>query len=218
MCGCQCQCTGADQRELGNRAFVTADFSYGGAFYCLVSAEELGFASGLSEPVDIALMNDATRLLKAAMDEDPALRHLFAHPDHSDLRFLYAVIIVDAGVGRRLGDCTAAENGLCFFGDQEMDRSPTGSGVAARVALRYANDKSRQTPGVAYHSLLSNSMHGKGGFIGRAKEDVGVKDGFPIVTVKVEGFASYVGTSSFVIAENDPIGIDGFLFDRPWHR
>lgn len=32
----------------------------------------------------------------------------------------------------------ATETGLCFFGDQQIDRSPTGSGIAARVALAYA--------------------------------------------------------------------------------
>ncbi|PIA94772.1 Trans-L-3-hydroxyproline dehydratase [Cercospora beticola] len=197
---------------LGERAHVTADFSYGGAFYCLISGEELGFASGLSSAVDLAAMDLATRNIKAAVNKDPSLRYLFTHPDHEDLGFLYSVVVVDSQAGTPLPGTARAEVGLCFFADQQTDRSPTGSAVAARIALESA--KGLEEP-VTYHSLVSHANRGRGGFAGKLYEQFGAtNEGLPIVRVQVEGFASYVGTASFVVEDSDALGDDGFLFER----
>ncbi|USW52015.1 Putative proline racemase family [Septoria linicola] len=198
--------------ELGDRGHVTADFSYGGAFYCFISAEEMGFQSGLGSNVDLPAMDLASKNIKAAVNEGPALRYLFTHPDHEDLGFLYSVIVVDQKVGKPLPGSNHAELGLCFFSDQQMDRSPTGSGVAARIALAYA--KGREEP-VTYHSMVSNANKGQGGFVGRLHQDIGrTETKLPVVRVQVEGYASYVGVSSFVVEESDGLGNDGFLFEQ----
>lgn len=199
--------------ELADRQSVTADFSYGGAFYCLISAKELGFPLGLKGKVDIAAMDTATRRLKAAVNSSSKLRKLFSHPDHDDLGFLYSIIVVDKDVGQPNSQSTEAETGLCFFSDQQIDRSPTGSGVAARVALGHAKGSLSAREKVTYHSLVSSSLEGCGGFIGSLHGEGGItKDGFPIVRVLVEGYASYTGTSSFVVEDSDAFGDDGFLF------
>ncbi|KAF2162896.1 hypothetical protein M409DRAFT_26748 [Zasmidium cellare ATCC 36951] len=201
--------------ELGERQSVTADFSYGGAFYCFISAKEIGFPRGLKGKVDIAAMNTATRLLKAAVNSNPKLRYLFSHPDHDDLGFLYSIIVVDKEAGEPIAQSTQAETDLCFFSDQQIDRSPTGSGVAARVALSHAKGSPSATQRATYHSLVSNSLGGRGGFIGSLHDEQGqTKDDFPIVRVLVEGYASYTGTSSFVVEESDALGDDEFLFDK----
>lgn len=201
--------------ELGGRTFVTADFSYGGAFYCFIPATELGFPNGLGGKVDVAAMNVATRLLKAAVNDDTRLRHLFSHPDHDALGFLYSIIVVDKEVGKPIAQSTQAETGLCFFSDQQIDRSPTGSGVAARVALSHAKGSPYARERVTYHSLVSNSLGGRGGFIGSLHDEHGqTNDGFPVVRVLVEGYASYTGTSDFVVEDSDALGDDGFLFEK----
>ncbi|KAL8286663.1 hypothetical protein RQP46_004191 [Phenoliferia psychrophenolica] len=47
-----------------------------------------------------------------------------------------------------------AETGLCFFADQQIDRSPTGSCVGARVALAVATGKLAIGQSWEYHSTL----------------------------------------------------------------
>ena len=200
--------------ELNGRESVTADFSYGGAFYCLISTKELGFDGGLRKNVELSAMNLATKKLKAAINANPSLKYLFTHPDHQDLGFLYSVIVTDASGGVRLQDSYQTELGLCFFAAQQIDRSPTGSGVAARVALAFAKDRSTRNIVTTYHSLVSEYLQGRGGFIGRLHEEIGEHNSLPIVRARVEGFASYTGTSTFYVEETDPLGDDGFLFDR----
>ncbi|KAK4624483.1 Trans-L-3-hydroxyproline dehydratase [Fulvia fulva] len=200
--------------ELCGRHHVTADFSYGGAFYCFITAAELGFPDGLSSPVDIDAMNVATRNLKAAINENSEMKHLFSHPDHNDLGFLYSIIVADKDAGVPIAQSTRAETGLCFFSDQQVDRSPTGSGVAARIALAQARGELTKDESITYHSLLSNSLGGRGGFVGSLHEVVGMQGAFPVVRARVEGYASYTGTSTFVVEKDDALGQDGFLFDR----
>lgn len=197
--------------ELGNRPSVFADFSYGGAFYCFVSADELGFPAGLGAEVNVPAMDLATKSVKAAVNGNADLRYLFSHPDHEDLGFLYSIIIRDESAGVALSGSTHAEAGLCFFSDQQIDRSPTGSAVAARIALRYAKDRKAQQDVVTYHSLVSLNRAGRGGFIGRLHQIVAEDDSFPIVRVQVEGYASYTGTASFIVEDSDSLGDDGFL-------
>ncbi|KAF2769303.1 Diaminopimelate epimerase-like protein [Teratosphaeria nubilosa] len=204
--------------ELGSRNAVNADFAYGGAFYCLISATELGFANGLLIP-DFEAFNRATRLLKAAVNANPDLRTLFAHPEHQDLGFLYSVMIVDSTLGTFARGPRRAETGLCYFADQQVDRSPTGSCVAARVALAYAKGQRKVGEAWTYHSLVSLAYGGKCGFIGTMVDEVergdkGQTDGYPHVRVRVEGFASYTGFHTFVSEPTDALGNGGFAFEK----
>ena len=56
------------------------------------------------------------------------------HPDHPDVAFLYGTILSD-GRDRYSEEATA---NICVFADRQVDRSPTGSGVIARIALQVA--------------------------------------------------------------------------------
>jgi hypothetical protein len=61
-----------------------------GAFYCLVEAEELGFADGLrTKGVELEDYDRATKKIKALIegDEEFCERYL-RHPDETDLSFL----------------------------------------------------------------------------------------------------------------------------------
>ncbi|KAJ7067339.1 proline racemase [Mycena amicta] len=181
---------------------VLVDIAFGGAFYAIVEDRALGFPSGLRGAGGVTLeeLNAATRLLKEAI----AVSHkdLLQHPDE-DLRFLYGVIVVDTTETSTPDE----ELGLCFFADQQIDRSPTGSGVMARVAL--AVDKGTLNIGDSrtYHSIVSaQAGSGSGsGFRGTAVERVDAG-----TVVKVEGRAFYTGAASFVLEESDTMP-DGFV-------
>ena len=62
--------------ELGERTKVTADFGYGGAFYCMIGVRELGFSEGLSHS-SLDALSRSTGTLKAALNADPQFRKLF---------------------------------------------------------------------------------------------------------------------------------------------
>ena len=201
----------------GARRSVQADFSYGGAFYCIISATEMGFYDGLRN-VNMERFNNATRLLKDAVNEDEDLKALCRHPDHDDLGFLYSIMVVDDTLGVAAPGSAGAETGLCFFADQQVDRSPTGGGVAARAALAYAKGIREKSAPWTYHSLVSNAFDGRGAMVGTVVEEVEIPGGEGIakrgVRVKVEGHAYYTGTHTFMVEEGDPIGEQGFAFDK----
>jgi trans-L-3-hydroxyproline dehydratase len=202
--------------ELSGRDFVTADFSYGGAFFCIIPASELGFSGRLNE-IDLARLNTATRRLKAAVNANDELRQLFQHPNEQDLSFLYSIMLVDTELKAATATTEDQETGLCFFADQAVDRSPTGSGVAARVALAHAKDPNFRGPHT-YHSLVSLNYTKPGqqsGFVGSVHEVLDTFRDFPVVRVRVEGYGYYTGFTQYVVEEGaDPIGNDGFLFQH----
>lgn len=201
----------------GARRSVQADFSYGGAFYCIVSASEMGFYEGLRN-VDIERFNNATRLLKEVVSDDEELKALCRHPDHDGLGFLYSIMVVDDKLGSTASGSAGAETGLCFFADQQVDRSPTGGAVAARVALAYAKGIREKGASWTYHSLVSNAFNGRGAMVGTVVEEVDIPGAEGIakrgVRVQVEGKAYYTGTHTFVVEKHDPIGEQGFAFDK----
>ncbi|KAJ7471405.1 proline racemase [Mycena galericulata] len=78
------------------RSHVKVDIAYGGAFYALISAEELGFPSGLRTGTG----DDAAYASGSSIRQRLALKRvlyprkeLFAHPTEPDLEYLYSVMV-----------------------------------------------------------------------------------------------------------------------------
>ena len=204
--------------ELGDRDHVTVAFCYGGAFTCLVSVEELGFTT-LQQPVNHEAMKHATRNLKSVINSDGQFRKYMTHPEHSELGSLYTTIVVDKKLGKPIGDSKGAEVGICYFADEAVDRSPTGSASAARIAYHFATGGLNLGQSWTYHSLVSNAANGQGGFVTTVLEtipDLFHKETMLAepVRVRVGGYAYYIGSSTYVSEDEDPYGNDGFLFTR----
>lgn len=197
--------------ELGDRESVIADVAYGGAFYIVCPAAQLGFDASIASPDHDGLAR-ASRSIKKAFNGSEALRtQCLQHPDHKDLQFLYGTIVTDPNLGVQTGASIGAETSICYFSDAQVDRSPTGSGVQARVALAYARGERQLGQEWTYHSPVSNAF-GEGGFVGSAVEEVDF-GGRKAVIVKVSGFAKYTGAATYVVEEGDRIG-EGFWFDE----
>lgn len=197
--------------ELADRDSVVVDIAYGGAFYILAAICSLGFKSSLANP-DLSALSNATGKLKEAFNSSDLLRKFYLqHSEHDDLQFLYGTIVTDTSVGKPAESTSGAETGLCFFSNAQVDRSPTGSGVQARIALACAKGRVKLRERWTYHSPLSNSHDGVGAFVGEAVEEVDA-GGRRGVVVKVSGWAHYTGCSSFVVEKGDKIG-SGFILD-----
>lgn len=172
---------------------VTTDIAYGGAFYCILPASRFGL--DLFE-TPVARLTEAA----AALTETVRATMKVTHPAEPDLGFLYGTIVTDEA-----GPLETSFN-LCIFAERQIDRSPTGSGVTARMALDHAKGLVR-----AGQERLFRSITG-GTFSGRV---VGASD-FPAndaVTVEVGGIGHFAGEGSFAIEEDDPLGF-GFALPQ----
>jgi len=170
---------------------VLVDVGYGGAFYAVIDASQFGLDVGRS-PIG-ELVELAHRITMAGRTQ----LELF-HPDDPDLAFLYGTILTDGGYGE---DVPSAN--VCVFAEREVDRSPTGSGVTARMALMH---RRRQVqPG----SIRRFASRTGAVFTGQVvqEERLGV---LPAVRVEVAGRAHFTGTGRFTLEEDDQIG-RGFL-------
>ena len=201
--------------ELGNRSSVTADFAYGGAWYCFIPAAELGFPGGLKQ-FNYDAVDTATRRLKAAVNSRKDLVYLFKHSDVEDPSFLYSIIVIDRNLGEPLGESKGAETGLHFYSDQEVDRSPTGSGVSARLAVAYAKGELQEGESRTYHSLVSLHSDQASAFVGKVlhKDDAASTGQYAAVRTEVEGRAFYTGAHTFVVEDHDGLGNAGFIMKQ----
>lgn len=194
--------------ELGDRESITLDISYGGAYYALVDSRELGFAS--LGKIDLGAISNAASTLKAYLMTHPVVSSALQHPEDSRLSFLYSVMVVDRDFGSRPEAVDGTETGLCFFADDEIDRSPTGSCVTARMALAYAKKLRSVGQKWAYNSIVSNHF-GTGAFVASIVDDnARVGGSKEAVIVRVEGKAYYTGTSNFILEEGDLTSASGF--------
>lgn len=169
---------------------VSCDVAYGGAFYAVADAARFGLEVPGSPVRDLVT---AANALSAAVREGVGL----AHPDAGDLGYLYGSILTD---GR---DDEPVSANVCVFADSQVDRSPTGSGVTARMALGHARRQVRPGEERVFESVTGSTM------TGRIVAERTVGD-VPAVTVEVSGRAYYTGAASFVIEPDDPFR-HGFL-------
>ncbi|KAL3469701.1 hypothetical protein BJX99DRAFT_267942 [Aspergillus californicus] len=198
---------------------VRVDVIYGGAFYARVEARDLGVERGLDgDDSSMKGMAVAARKLKTYLSTHPGVLNALRRVEDQRLAFLYGVMIVDAEVGHRPEGVEGTETGVCFFGENDqVDRSPTGSCVTARMALAYA-DGVKLGQRRAYNSLVSNRFS-TGAFVGSIVEDnVAMRgdseeDILSAVIVQVEGNAYYTGALTFVHEEGDVTSEAGFTLN-----
>ncbi|XP_033847167.1 trans-L-3-hydroxyproline dehydratase [Periophthalmus magnuspinnatus] len=172
---------------------ITVDISYGGAFYAFVDAQTFGLDVNKSRTRD--LVDAATAVTKAVKAQVK-----LNHPVSDDLAFLYGTILTD---GKDEYSSEPTSN-VCVFAEAQVDRSPTGSGVTARVALQFHKGLIALNQTRMFQSGATGSK-----FTGRAVEETVCGD-FKAVVVEVSGQAFYTGVSRFVQEAHDDLS-QGFL-------
>ena len=167
---------------------VLLDIAFGGAYYAIVPAARLGL-SLQDTPLEhlVAAGVAITDAVRAAVP--------ISHPEEDDLGFLYGTILTDdVPLG---GNGGVPSYNLCIFAEGQIDRSPTGSGVTARIALAAA--KGAIQPG---QSCEIRGVSGQG-FVGTLSAAKETRTGI-ISRVRVEGSAFYSGRSELVCEATDP--------------
>lgn len=182
-----------DQKlSLGDWGEIGFDIAYGGAFYALADCNQFGLEFG-RDPV-AAFVDAADQLTRAAQAAVP-----LSHPDAEDLAFLYGSILTD---GRDAFSCQPTRN-VCVFAERQVDRSPTGSGVTARLAAMHA----RSQIGIGQERVFESIIGSR--FSGSVASET-TCGAHQAITARVSGRAFYSGKAEFVVEEDDPLA-KGFL-------
>lgn len=172
---------------------VVLDIGYGGAFYAFLPAARFNLDVRRSPTRDlVAAAAAVTDAVKAQVTLD--------HPDSDDLAFLYGTILTD---GADAYDAATATANICVFAEREVDRSPTGSGVTARIALQMARGQIKLGQTRRFASVTGSE------FIAGAIAEMS-HGRFAAVRVEVTGQAYYSGRSVFTVEADDPLA-GGFL-------
>ncbi|WP_229070078.1 proline racemase family protein [Actinoplanes sp. DH11] len=167
-----------------SRGPVSAALSYGGALYAQVDAGAVGLEVA---PRHLPALVALGREVRTALTGHPAARH----PGGDRLGGIHGTIFHENVAG------PTHQRNVTIFADGQVDRSPCGSGTAARVATLAAIG--RLAPG---QEFVHDSMAGSR-FVARyaARPEV-----IPVIT----GMAYPTGEHTFVVDPDDPL-TPGFL-------
>ena len=171
---------------------VAFDIAYGGAFYAVAGCRQFGLEFGRHRVRDF--VDAATALTDRLKAEFP-----LSHPDHADLAFLYGTILTDGGDGAN----GRATKNVCVFAEAEVDRSPTGSGVTARLAAMHARGQIAVGQTRVFESIAGSQFSGA---VARTTK-AGLHEA---IVARVGGRTFYSGKAEFVVEDDDALG-RGFL-------
>ncbi len=171
---------------------IDYDLAYGGAFYAFVDADALGI--DMTPDNYQNLIRLGMDIKKGVMQSDDDIRH----PFEEDLSFLYGTIFT----GKAHSDAADSRN-VCIFADGEVDRSPTGSGVSARMAIHYKKGDIACGDSMIIESILGTTFTG-------AVNEITTFGEHEAVIPNVKGTAWITGRNEFLIDADDPLK-NGFI-------
>jgi proline racemase len=172
--------------KLGPR-HVRADVAFGGVFYAIVDSE----AAGL--PIDIAHVPELRRAgmeIKSAIDA----AHAIAHPLEPRLQGMHGTIFTSPPHDDRADLRTVA-----VFASGAVDRSPSGTGAAAILAVLDAMGLVDDERPLVCESVIGTRL------AVRVAGRTAVGD-YQAVVAEIEGSGWIVGEHTFFVDEADPLG------------
>ena len=170
-----------------SRGDVTVDLVFGGAVYATLPASAVGLDVTPENTTDLIAIG---REIKWALNEHPS-----AQLSDARLSGVYGTILFD-DLGRTASG--PHQRNVTVFADGEVDRSPCGSGTAARVALLAATGELADEEQLTHDSIIGTRFHAR-----IAERTVAG------VIPEITGNAYRVGSSTFELDEGDPLP-DGF--------
>jgi len=165
---------------------IKYDIAFGGAFYAFVNADELKIE--LSESNYRELIEKGMAVKKAVSEN-----YKITHPFEQDLSFLYGTIFT----GKPASEDSRSRN-VCIFAEGELDRSPTGTGVSARMALHYARGELKVNEPMIIESIIGGKFKG-------SVHEVTTFGPVEAVIPQVEGVAFITGKHEFLVDPEDPL-------------
>lgn len=170
---------------------IRFDVAYGGNFYAIVESQPNFTDLAVLTPSDIQRLSP---ILRRKANE----KYRFVHPETPEIHGLSHVMWT--GRARMPG---ATSRNAVFYGDKAIDRSPCGTGTAARMAQLVAKGGLKLGERFVHESIIGTD------FQGTATEPVkvGKYDG---IRPSVEGWARVTGHNTIFVSDRDPLR-HGFL-------
>jgi proline racemase len=178
---------------VGSYGRLTVDIAFGGAFYVVVPANQVRLRVSPAQTSELVRAGEA---IKKAVNAHIQVKH----PVEDDLSFVYGTLFIDAPA-----DPAHHSRNVCIFANGEVDRSPTGTGVSARLAQLHAKGEIAEGQHIVIESILGEiSIFG-----GHVAERTHVGP-FEAIVPEVSGTAFISGRHEFIIDSRDQLG-RGFL-------
>lgn len=172
---------------------LTVEVAFGGAFYAFLPAAQVELDITPEQSNQLAVAGDTiTKAVNAVLS--------VKHPLEEDLSFLYGTIFTGPPENP-----THHSRNVCIFADAQVDRSPTGTGVSARLAIHHARGEIVDSQQIVIESILGAASTFSGQVVGHTQ--VG---SYQAVVPEVSGRAFISGRHEFIVNPRDELG-RGFL-------
>jgi proline racemase len=184
------------QLEVEGLGTVAVDVAYGGMWYAIADAQALGFSIEPSEARELSLAGERIR---AASREQLTC----VHPENPEIAGVSIVQIAEPwrGVGQVTKNAVVVAPG-------RLDRSATGTGLSARLAVLHARGSMGVGDSMTHASAIGST------FDGRIVSETRVGDRAAIVPA-IRGSAWITGVWQVYVDPDDPFP-EGYLLSDTW--
>ena len=182
--------------EVDGLGTLTVDIAFGGMWYAIADAHALGFALEPPEARELSLAGE--RIRAAAREQLPCV-----HPENPEIAGVSIVQIAEPwqGVG-------AVSRNAVIVAPGRLDRSATGTGLSARMAVLHERGEMRVGDGMTHASVLGTTFDGR--IVGEAA--VGEKRA---IVPAIRGSAWITGITQVIVDPTDPFP-EGYLLSDTW--
>jgi trans-L-3-hydroxyproline dehydratase len=182
--------------EVEGLGTLRVDVAYGGMWYAIADAKALGFAIEPEEARDLSVVGE--RIRAAAREQLTC-----THPENPDIAGVSIVQIAEPwqGVGQVTKNAVVVAPG-------RIDRSATGTGLSARLAVLHARGLMNVGDSMTHASAIGST------FDGRIVEKTRVGDRDAIVPA-IRGSAWITGIWQVLVDPTDPYP-EGYLLADTW--
>jgi trans-L-3-hydroxyproline dehydratase len=184
------------QLEVEGLGTLSVDVAYGGMWYAIADARALGFAIEPGEARDLSLTGE--RIRAAAREQLPCV-----HPENPEIAGVSIVQLAEPwqGAGNVTKNAVVVSPG-------RLDRSATGTGLSARLAVLHARGQMGVGDSMTHASAIGST------FDGRIVEEARVGDRSAIVPA-IRGSAWITGIWQVFVDPDDPFP-EGYLLSDTW--
>lgn len=191
--------------ELGS---VTVDVAYGGMFYVIADADQLGLRLSKDEAGDAARVGE---MVKAAAQEQLDC----VHPDNPDIRGITIGQLSAPPIGAQADrrNTVVVSTGKLDWSRPTtwkgvLDRSPCGTGTCAKMAVMHAKGQLGLNQDFRHEGILGTT------FTGRLVRETKVGE-YAAVVPTLSGAAWITGFAQYVVDPEDPFP-EGFTVGDIW--
>ncbi|EGL38213.1 proline racemase [Oribacterium sp. oral taxon 108] len=179
--------------ELPGYGRIRFDISFGGSFFAIVKAEQVGLSI---VPENAEKLKELGIALREIINREiPVMHPTLSHIHTVDLVEWWSETETE---GATLKNCVV-------FGKGQVDRSPCGTGTSAKMATLFARGELKVGEPFYYESILGTIFEGK-------ILDTTKVGGYDAVIPQITGSAYITAFNHFVMEENDPLKY-GFVLE-----